>query len=152
MRNTWATLQATPSLLVLQDYAKWQMLLMENVTISTTACDYCVTTIQEGEGGGGWAQAAFPCGGSDGDPQKEKLTHTHPKTIYVKLNEFTLNSLYLILGNKQLKTKRLMTLTTVFSFKQITFPLCIFLQKELYALFTKNNLRFQCIIWGEAGS
>lgn len=154
MRNTWATLQATPSLHnCLRTMPNSQMLLMENVTISTLACD-CRDYNPGREGGGGWARPAFPCGGSDGEPPKGKVnTHT-PKNHLCKLNEFTLNSLYLILGNKQLKTKRLMTLTTVFSSLQTNhFSFVYFPSKELYALFTKNNLRFQRIIWGgKAGS
>ena len=126
---------------------------MENATISTLACDRGDYSPGR-EGVGGWARAATPCRGSDGDPPKGKVnTHT-PKNHSCKLNEFTLNSLCLILGNKQLKTKRLITLTTVFSSLQTNhFSFVYFPSKELYALFTKNNVRFQYIIWGgKAGS
>ena len=64
-------------------------------------------------------------------PQKKKLAHTPPKNHSCQLNEFTLNSLYLILGNEWLRTKRLITLTTVFSSLQTNhFSFRIFLQNN----------------------
>lgn len=74
-------------------------------------------------------------------PQKKKLTHTSPKNHSCQLNEFTLNSLYLILGNKWLRTKRLITLTTVFSSLQTN--------HFSFGIFPQNNsmLYSQRITW-----
>jgi len=73
-----------------------------------------VTTIQEGKGlGVGLGQPPLAEVVMETPPKGKFNKHT-PKNHSCKLNEFTLNSLYLILGNKQLKTKRLITLTTIF--------------------------------------